>query len=171
MAGKSENGQLKTMFLGLLMVFFFFLALAIYKRKEIIALSSVEEGFQSSHSGIGSQNRETPDIYYRFFYADWCPHCQTTKPEWEKCQTNWNMLKRQLYWENNKINYQHIKLEKINCEKNGATCRQFDVQSYPTIVLSIGPKNIEYVGNDRSHTELMRFLETKLLENGFRYES
>ena len=68
MAGKSENGQLRTMFIGLLMVFFFFLVLAIYKKKEILALSSVEEGFQSGQQDINFQNNKAPEIYYRFFF-------------------------------------------------------------------------------------------------------
>ncbi len=37
-------------------------------------------------------------------------------------------------------------------------------------VLSIGDKNIEYTGEARTHTELIRFLETKLLEYGVSYK-
>ena len=82
---------------------------------------------------------------------------------------NWEMTKRQMYWENNRLTYQDIRIEKVNCEKDNKTCKDFDIQGYPTIVLTIGDKNIEYNGDSHSHGDLMRFLETKLQENGVKY--
>ncbi len=159
MTNSKDNSQLKTMFIGLLIVFLLFLLFAIYKRKDIL-YNSEGEGFTNKQKNIA----------FRLFYTDWCPHCTSTKPEWEKLQANWNMAKREMYWENNRLNYQDIKIEKINCEKDKAICKEFDVQGYPTIVLSIGDKNIEYTGEARTHTELIRFLETKLLEYGVSYK-
>ena len=158
MTKNNNSSQFKTMFIGLLLIFLLFLIFAIYKRKDIL-YNDDDEGFSNKEKGIA----------FRLFYTDWCPHCKTSKPEWEKLQANWKMTKRQMYWENNKINYNDIKIDMINCERDKATCKEFDVQGYPTIVLSIGDKNIEYTGESKSHHELMRFLETKLLENGIKY--
>ncbi len=152
-----SNNGLRTMFIGLLIIFFIFLVFAIYKRDDILYVNTNE-----SFSG------QNPKIAFRLFYTNWCPHCKSIKPEWLKLKANWDMTKRELYWENNKINYQDIKIEMVNCEKDEEICKEFDVQGYPTIVLSIGSKNIEYNGEGRSHSDLMRFLETKLLENGIK---
>ena len=75
-----------------------------------------------------------------------------------------------MYWENNKLSYQDVNIEMVNCEKDKSTCKDFDVQGYPTMVLSIGDKNIEYTGEGKSHSDLMRFLEKNLLKIGVSYK-
>ena len=84
---------------------------------------------------------------------------------------NWEMAQRELYWENKKLNYQDIAIEQVNCENDKDSCRNFDIQGYPTIILSIGNNNIEYDKGGRNHSDLMSFLESKLQENKITYGS
>lgn len=160
MAKIEQNNQLRTMFIGLLLVFLLFAILALYKRSDLLATMNSEEGFASNQKPIA----------FRLFYTDWCPHCQNIKPEFKRLITNWNMAKREMYWENNKLSYQDVNIEMVNCEKDKSTCKDFDVQGYPTMVLSIGDKNIEYTGEGKSHSDLMRFLEKNLLKIGVSYK-
>ena len=161
---KNKTSQLKIMFIGLLIIFFLFLAFALYKRKDLLQNCQLAEGF---HEDEINSNKT---IAFRLFYTNWCPHCQRIKPEWNLLKNSWDMAKRQMYWQNNKLTYKDVKIEMVNCEKDQTQCKQLDVQGYPTIILSIGNKNIEYTGKTRTNTELMRFLESKLLENGISYK-
>ena len=154
----NSNSQLKTMFIGLLIIFLLFLLFALYKKRDLLTTINTEEGFNNNKN-----------ITFRLFYTDWCPHCQNIKPEFKKLITSWNMAKREMYWENNKLNYKDVKIEMVNCEKTKETCNNYDVQGYPTMILSIGDKNIEYTGEGTSKSDLMRFLETNLLKMGITY--
>ena len=158
MAGK-DNKTVFYMLVGMLIVFAIFLGFSLLMRNKIIA--SGEEGFQDSNRTIS----------YRLFYTDWCPHCTSTKPEWNKMKEAWESAQRELYWENNKLSYKDIKIEAVNCEADKTQCKELEVQGYPTIILSIGDKHIEYEEGGRSQADLMSFLETKLQENDIKYGS
>ncbi len=163
---KLDNQTLRNVLIGLLVVFGIFLLLAIFMRGSLL-------NYQSSVSESGKEQftNGAPKIKYQLFYADWCPHCQTTKPEWKKMKENWDMAQRELYWENNKLSYQDVDIKLINCENDKDSCRSYDIQGYPTIILSIGDNNIEYDQAGRSHSDLMSFLESKLQENKITYGS
>jgi thiol-disulfide isomerase/thioredoxin len=60
------------------------------------------------------------------FYADWCPHCQHLKPEWEI----FTKLIDSKNYEINAIN---------NCE-NLQLCNDFNIKGFPTIVYANGVK-------------------------------
>ena len=155
---KKDNKTVYYMLVGLLVVFAIFLGFSLLMRSKILSPSS-EEGFQD-----GSKT-----IHYRLFYTDWCPHCTSTKPEWKKMKDAWESAKRELYWENNKLSYKDINIEAVNCEADKNQCKELQIQGYPTIILSIGDKHIEYDEGGRSHADLMSFLETKLQENDVTY--
>ena len=38
-------------------------------------------------------NPDPNTIYVVLFYVDWCPHCVSTKPEWNKVQKLDNTVK------------------------------------------------------------------------------
>ena len=50
------------------------------------------------------------------FYADWCPHCQTTKPEFAK-------LKEELEANNNKINNVEVEVVMVDCVADPETAK------------------------------------------------
>ncbi len=156
---KGDNKSVFYMLIGMLIVFGIFLAFSILMRNKI--LSPSEEGFQDGNRSIR----------YRLFYTDWCPHCTSTKPEWKKMKEACESAQREMYWENNKLSYSDIQIETVNCEADKGQCKELQVQGYPTIILSIGDKNIEYEGGGRSQSDLMSFLETKLQENNITYGS
>ena len=94
-----------------------------------------KEGMEDGKDGI-----------LRFFYADWCPHCKKSKPEWEQLLQKYKGT---------------IQLKAVDCT-NGATsiAKQLDVEGFPTFVLSKNGKNIEYNGK-RNANSLLMFLEDK----------
>lgn len=85
---------------------------------------------------------------FRMFYADWCPHCQVAKPEFEKL----------LELNKKGLNGKPIKVEMIDAEKNHEMAKEFGVEGYPTIILTKNGKNIVYEG-PRTESGFMDWLK------------
>lgn len=91
-----------------------------------------------------------------FFYADWCPHCKTAKPVWEK-------IKEQ--YQNKTINGYHIIFTDVNCTNETAETEQmmnkYNIEGFPTIKLLKDGQIIEFDAKPTSET-LNEFLNTVL---------
>jgi len=64
------------------------------------------------------------------FYVDWCPHCKTAKPEWDKVRKT---------FDNKIINNYMIVFTEYNCTNETSEINElinkYDIQGYPTIKL------------------------------------
>ena len=82
----------------------------------------------SGFSTITEGNEKTPEIM--FFYADWCPHCKTAKPEWTKTKE---------YLDENKINNHKVYCVEYDCSQKTAetekTMNEYKIEGFPTIKL------------------------------------
>ena len=85
------------------------------------------------------------------FYVDWCPHCKTTKPIWEK-------LKQQV---GDGVNGVKINFIEVDCDKDTDTASKFKVEGYPTIKMVRDNQVIEYDAKPDLDT-LTQFLNTSL---------
>lgn len=82
------------------------------------------------------------------YYADWCGHCQRFKPEWNK-------------------------LKPLIKEKYGGSCKEYeqktdpeimktkDIKGFPTIVVRIGDREMEYEGK-RDMDQILNFIDRQL---------
>ena len=61
---------------------------------------------------------ESEDLWLIEFYAPWCGHCKTLKPEWAKAATE---LAGQ------------VKLAKVDCTKETELATRFGIRGYPTL--------------------------------------
>jgi thiol-disulfide isomerase/thioredoxin len=91
-------------------------------------------------------------VNFMMFYTDWCPHCQVAKPEFQK------VIDRLA---DGKLNGQSIEVKMINAEKDKELAKQYNVEGYPTIILTKDNKNYTYEGN-RTEKDMMSYLETML---------
>ena len=80
----------------------------------------------------------------RFFYADWCPHCKDAKPHWNALKKKYNG---------------NVTLKSVDCTKDTDEAQKFDVEGFPTFILTRNGKNIEYEG-ERTTSGLLDFLNT-----------
>ena len=84
-------------------------------------------GFSTITEGI-TDSQKTPEIM--FFYADWCPHCKTAKPEWNKTKE---------YLDENKIKNNKVYCVEYDCsQKTGETekiMNEYKIEGFPTIKL------------------------------------
>ena len=69
----------------------------------LVTHNNLLEGFESQPQELNNlQNKinvGSNEVYFVFFYADWCPHCVSAKPEWSKLVNK--------YKESNVIYYHH----------------------------------------------------------------
>lgn len=82
---------------------------------------------------------EVKDANLYFFYANWCPHCKTAKPEMEKVKNNFNQRT---------INNHTIKVIEVDCTNDSQESKllmsKYNVQGFPTVVMSVGNEVVEY---------------------------
>jgi thiol-disulfide isomerase/thioredoxin len=69
-----------------------------------------------------------------FYHATWCPHCTDTMPEWEKLKAQYK----------NKSDIQLKAIDEASLSTQEKT--NLDIKGYPTIVLILDGKKIEYSG-------------------------
>jgi thiol-disulfide isomerase/thioredoxin len=74
-----------------------------------------------------------------FFHADWCPHCKTAKPEWEKLKKEYN---------NKVINGYEVIFIDYNCTEESDEITQkletYKVEGFPTIKLKVDGRVVEF---------------------------
>jgi thiol-disulfide isomerase/thioredoxin len=91
-----------------------------------------------------------------FFFANWCPHCKTAKPEWEKTKAEYN---------NTEMDGYKIVFVDVDCtnpdSKTTTMMDKYNVEGYPTIILL---KNNEVITYDAKVTydHLVEFLKSAL---------
>ncbi len=117
------------------------------------------------------QQTETPSVEgfddgtntLRIFHVDWCGHCKKMVPEFNKLM---ELPENDEETEEKELNFKNksVKLVKVNPEKSTSgeeLAKKFNVQGYPTIVLTTGGKDIQYEGGP-SADSLKTFLESNL---------
>lgn len=90
------------------------------------------------------ENMEGEGGVLRFFYADWCPHCKDAKPHWNSLKSNYKG---------------NVTLKSVDCTKNTDEAQKFNVEGFPTFILTKNGKNIEYEG-ERTTKGLLNFLNS-----------
>jgi thiol-disulfide isomerase/thioredoxin len=82
----------------------------------------------SQSTDIANYNKQEKEAVVYFFYADWCPHCKTAKPEWAKFQSNFN---------GKSMNNYMIRCILVNCteetSENSSIIQKYSIDSYPTV--------------------------------------
>lgn len=98
------------------------------------------------------QEGPSKEVELFFFYTEWCPHCKSAKPEWNKLKSE---------YENKGINNTTIIFKEVDCDKEEKVADEFNVEGYPTIKLVKDSEIIEYNAKPKYDT-LVEFLHTTL---------
>ena len=100
------------------------------------------QGFQSAPDGNT----------FTMYYADWCGHCQTAKPEFTEFSKQ-GMVK---------IGNKECKIRMISPEKEPEAAAGKQIKGFPSFLLeTVDGKTVEYTG-DRSTDGYMAFLKANL---------
>ena len=112
----------------------YFLLYQKYKSKYI----NLKQKLDKEQTGGSSNNK---DVY--LFKAEWCPHCTSFLPSWEK-------LKEDYESEYNFITY--------DSEKNKKEISQWKIQGFPTIIVKKDDEALEYMGPN-NYQSVLNFIE------------
>jgi len=110
----------------------------IEKSVDMIGMDKITNEFDKITGG-------NKNITFTLYYVDWCPHCKSIKPDWDKLEKD-NDLK-------------HITITKVNCEENEAIVQEKNIEGFPTILLNNNGKEEAYNGG-REYADFKEYLQT-----------
>jgi thiol-disulfide isomerase/thioredoxin len=103
-----------------------------------------------------SSNGNTNQAELILFYVDWCPHCKTAKPEWEKVKSQYN---------GKIINGYTVIFTEVNCTTETQQIQQmvdqYKIEGYPTIKLVKGNQVVDFDAKPTQQS-LTQFLNSVL---------
>jgi protein disulfide-isomerase-like protein len=111
---------------------------------------NTSEGFNNNDLTV----HEDKAMKLVLFYAPWCGHCKTFKPEWEKA-------KQQL--DGKTINNVKVNLVDVNCDEEADLAKAYNIQGFPTVKCLTKDKVVEYDG-DRSVQGVKAYINNKTNE-------
>ena len=133
----------------LLTIFIIFMIAAYYGYNTFYAKK------KSSFSDVANANNRSTDVVIYMFHVDWCPHCKTALPEWQKFS--------------NKYHKKEINGYIINCVDFNSTndkdsevktkLDEYNIESFPTIKMIKDGEVIEF-DSKISETTLEKFVNT-----------
>lgn len=111
--------------------------------------------FGSAGSGgnlQGFQNPAGTTSTFTMYYADWCPHCQAVKPDFEKMVKDGEIT----------VGSKKCRMQMVNSDKDADTVRSKGIKGFPTFILETPEgQSFEYSG-DRSTDGYLKFINEKL---------
>jgi thiol-disulfide isomerase/thioredoxin len=107
-------------------------------------------------SGIDSGKAAANQAEVILFYVDWCPHCKTAKPEWEKVRDK---------YQGQQVNGHIVTFTEMNCTNETTEIAQmiekYKIEGYPTIKLVKDDQVIDFEAKPTEST-LTQFLNTAI---------
>ena len=105
--------------------------------------------------GFASSGTSSPGSYsFVMYYAPWCPHCKTAKPEWDQVKAEYN---------GKQIHGYTIIFTEVNCTNESPDVEKmintYKIEGYPTIKLVKDNQIIDYDAKPSKAT-LTQFLNT-----------
>ena len=119
----------------------FIAGLALLFVVAVCARSMGLEGFTGSGSG-------SKKATFTMFGVDWCPHCVSTKPEFEALGSSMT------------IGDTAVALKVVNPEKEKEAAKGYQIDGYPTIFLEKDGQQTKY-GGPRTKAGFLQFLQEK----------
>jgi hypothetical protein len=102
----------------------------------LLLLSMVRLGTFSGFEGFTGGESATPAGSFTLYYADWCPHCKTVKPLFEKFASNGVFT----------VNGKNVELKLVE-ESDKAAMAGKEVKGFPTFLFqSAQGDTVEYSG-------------------------
>ena len=114
----------------------------------LIASTQIEykDGFEGS---MGETNERGT---FTLYYADWCPHCKTIKPEFQNFMGNGSV----------KVNNSYVKCKMVE-EKQIQKGIDPEVKGYPTLLYSDAAGKIVEFNVTRDSEGFLKFLKQQIL--------
>lgn len=140
--------NMKTVAVVALVCILLLVALYFYNNK------SVKSQYAKENFENGSSDKKTAE--FKFYWVEWCPHCKTAKPEWDKLKAEYT---------NKPINGYNVIFTDIDCTKQTAEIEKqmeiYHIEAYPTFKLIKEGQVIDFDAKPIKDT-FVKFLNTVL---------
>ena len=127
-----DCGLLCKVAIVLFLIYIVFVSKDFFKTKQ---LTPVQESFQSTGK---------KDVFI-LYYADWCGHCQSMKPNWYK-------MKKSL-----KKSAPQVLVKEVNAGDNSEVAAKENIEGFPTVILKCKDGSRKEYSGDRSAADLEKF--------------
>lgn len=152
MSAGSKMSQ-STILIIIVVIFFIFLAIYYYY---YYVSPNLKTSYNANSEYKMNDTGGEKQAEMLLFYAEWCPHCKTAKP-------NWDSIKSQ--YQNKTVNGYNILFTEINCTTETAESEQmmnkYSIEGFPTIKLIKDGQVVEFDAKPTRET-LNEFLNTVL---------
>jgi thiol-disulfide isomerase/thioredoxin len=142
---------MKTIAIIALVVIILLTAIYMYNTQKTKS-QQTRENFENGDAD--KKDEKTAEL--KFFWVEWCPHCKTAKPEWDKLKAEYT---------NKKINGYNVIFTDIDCTKTTAEIEKqmsiYNIEAYPTFKLIKGNQVIDFDAKPIKDT-FVKFLNTVL---------
>ena len=129
----------------LFILFCIFLVYCLINKQNLIEVQEEKE------NQVNEYYKNSLPAEFNMYYVNWCPHCQTAKPEFK------NLMNKS----SGKFNGSPIKFNMIDCEKNPDIAEKEGVEGYPTFILKNNGQSDNYQG-ERTLNGFESFLNEQL---------
>ena len=153
------GGKMNTSTIIIIVLVILFIILALYYYYYYYVFPKLKTKYNANNEHLSSSNSaggSDKQAELLFFYADWCPHCKTAKPEWDKLKAE---------YANKPINGYKVIFTDIDCTKQTAEIEKqmavYNIEAYPTFKLIKGNQVIDFDAKPIKDT-FVKFLNTVL---------
>ena len=115
-----------------------------------VVVTKTKEGFEMVEPNLTPADDE---IVVGLFWADWCPHCVSFKPTFEKVADD-------LGGSTTKKSNKKLRFEKVDCVALAPLAKKYGVQGYPTIKIIRGDDDMDEYTGSRDETTFSESMQT-----------
>lgn len=85
---------------------------------------------------VANANNRPTDIQVYFFFANWCPHCKTAKPEWSTFSSTYN---------GTQLGTANINTIAVDCtDGKDPRIQEYQINGYPTVFAIKDGQRVDY---------------------------
>ena len=100
----------------------------------------LEKQAAKDFSDVANANTRKKIAEVYFFFAEWCPHCKTAKPEWVQFKEE---------YDKKVVNDYEISCIEIDCtnennQDSSILISKYKIEGYPTILMMVNNNRIDY---------------------------
>jgi len=149
-----SNLTMKNGLYALGFIVFFVIAYYVYKMFTSSTKKVYKANHESTFGGSSSVGGSAGEAEIILFYVDWCPHCKTAKPVWDKLKSE---------YQDQVIKGKRVIFTEINCTNESPDVEEminkYNIQGYPTIKMLKDGQVIEFDAKP-TYTNLEQFINS-----------
>jgi thiol-disulfide isomerase/thioredoxin len=123
--------------LSILAIIALFIIIVIYIYRSYV-IPKLKPSYVANKEFHKSEDAKVAEVYY--FFADWCPHCKSARPHWDRLKGEFEIKQVNGY----KLHFIEVDCTDSESVRASEMMDKYKVEGFPTIKLKKDGKVIEY---------------------------